>query len=100
MLVHEGQPQLAELAGRQRQRHLAAVERQPRAGLGRVEPGQDLDQGGLARAVLSEQAVHLAAPDAEGDAIECDGAAEALAQVADFERRLRRDRPSHQCRSR
>ena len=46
--------------GRAVQRDLLAVDRQ-RPAVRLVHPGEDLHQGGLARAVLAEQRVHLAA---------------------------------------
>jgi len=45
-----------------------------------MEAGQDLDQGGLARAVLAEQPVHLALCDLKRDVVERTLATEALGQ--------------------
>ena len=49
--------------------------------VGRVHTGQDLDQGGLARAVLAEQAVHLTGQHLEVDATQGDHAGEAFHDV-------------------
>ena len=81
VLVDEAQPQRGELARRQRQRHRLAVDLQL-ALVGRVEAGQDLDERRLARAVLAEQAVDLAAVDRQVDVVERPRTAEGLRQSA------------------
>ena len=50
--------------------------------VGLVRAGEDLDQRGLAGAVLAEQAVHLAGADLEVDAVERSGAGELLHDAA------------------
>ena len=55
--------------------------------VGRVRPGQHLDQGGLAGAVLAEQAVHLAGADVEVDAVERAHAGENLDDAAHLQQR-------------
>ena len=54
-------PSARNRAGRERQRHRLAMHDQLAPGSGSWKPGEDLDQRRLARAVLAEQAVHLAA---------------------------------------
>ena len=49
---------------------------------GRCAPGEHLDQGGLAGAVLAEQAVHLAGPDIKVDPVQRPHAGELLHRVA------------------
>ena len=53
------------------------------ARVGLVHPGEHLDQGGLAGAVLAEQAVHLAGPDLQLDAVERAYAGERLDDVGE-----------------
>ena len=55
--------------------------------VGLVGPGQHLDQGGLARAVLAEQTVHLAGLDVEVDAVEGPHAGERLGDAGHGEQR-------------
>ena len=62
---------------RVRDRHRLAVD-QDLALVGLVRSRQDLDERGLARSVLPEQAVHLAGPDVEVDTVECACAGELL----------------------
>ena len=50
-----------------------------------VEAGQDVHQGGLAGAVLAEQAEHLAAVDRDRDAVVGEHAREALGDVLELE---------------
>ena len=78
--MHEAHAELAELPRRERQAHRLAVDQQL-AVVGIVEARQDLDQRRLARAVLPEQAVHLAGENAQVDARRACVAAEALGQV-------------------
>ena len=52
------------------------------AGIRRIDAGNDLDQRRLARTVLADQTMDLAAGDAPFDLIERLGAAEALADVS------------------
>ena len=56
--------------------------------VGPVRAGQHLDQGGLAGAVLAEQAVHLAGPDDQVDAVERADAGEGLDDPAHLQQRL------------
>ena len=72
----------AEVHGRLRvaEVHLLALPGD-RALVGLVHPGEDLDQGRLAGAVLAEQAVHLAREDVEVDPAERDDAWETLHDV-------------------
>src|SRR5690606_40379474 len=51
-----------------------------------VRTGQDLDEGGLAGAVLPEQAVHLAGTDLEVHAVEGLGAGEVLDDAGEIGR--------------
>ncbi len=57
------------------------------AGVGLVGAGQHLDQGGLAGAVLAEQAVHLAGRDVEVDAVQRADAGELLDDAPHREQR-------------
>ena len=59
-----------------------------RALVGLVGAGEHLDQGGLAGAVLAEQAVHLAGADVEVDAVEGPDAGERLTMPRICEQRL------------
>src|SRR5262245_34861363 len=66
-----------------------AVDGDRAAGIGRVDAGEDLDQGRLARAVLADQAMHLARLDRPVDRVERDRAAEALADAGKRQERIR-----------
>jgi hypothetical protein len=55
------------------------------AGIGGVDPGQNLDQGGLARAVFADQRVNFAALDGEIDPIQGQRSGELLGQAVDGE---------------
>ncbi len=57
------------------------------AGVGRVDPRQNLDQRRLAGAVLAEQRVDLAAPDVEIDVVERERRGEPLDEADHFEKR-------------
>ena len=59
------------------------------ARVGRMDAGQDLDQRRLARPVLADQAVHLAAPDRPFDPVERHRPAEPLAHAGEAEERWR-----------
>jgi hypothetical protein len=61
--------------------------------VGLVGPGEDLDQRRLARAVLTQQAVHLTGPDVEVDAVQGADARELLDDAVHLEQRSRH-RPS------
>jgi hypothetical protein len=50
-----------------------------------VKAGQNPDQCRLPRAVLAEQAMHLAAPQLDARRVQCPGAAEALRDVPRLE---------------
>ena len=98
-LVHELQTQPTRLA-RQARAQLVAVDGDLRAGVGRVHAGQHLDQGRLARAVLSEQGVDLAGQHGHRHVGEGALTGERLREVADLDRRgahwctvARSDRP-------
>src|SRR6202044_2336918 len=54
------------------------------AAIGGMQPGNDIDAGGLARAVRSDQAQHLARGQGKADAVERPEPAEALDQVPDL----------------
>jgi hypothetical protein len=56
------------------------------AGVGLIDAGQDLDEGGLARAVFTEQRMDLSRPDGEIHAVEGDHTGEALADAAEGEK--------------
>ena len=66
--------------------HRRAAEQFDRATVGQDQPGQQLDDGGLAGAVLAEQGMHFAGHDAERRIIERDGRAIGLGDLADRER--------------
>ena len=83
MLVDEAQAMLAQRAWRDRKADFLSVDPQLRAGIGRVEPRQNLDEGRFARTVLAEQTVHLAASDLQADPVERLHAAETLRQVSE-----------------
>src|SRR5262249_28746715 len=83
MLMDETQAVLAQRAWRDRKADFLSVDQQLRARIGRMEPGQDLDEGRFARAVLPEQTVHLAASDLQADPVERLHAAETLRQVGE-----------------
>ena len=57
--------------------------------VGTVRPGEDLDQGRLAGAVLAEQAVHLTGADVEVDAVERPDAREGLDDAVHLQQRGR-----------
>src|SRR5690606_5698423 len=57
------------------------------AGIGQHVPGEHVEQGGLARAVGTDQADQFALGDIHADAIDRPQAAEALLDAADFEQR-------------
>ena len=54
-----------------------------------VESGQELDQRGLARAILPEEAMNFPGQDREVHAVQCCFACKPLGEVADLQRRLR-----------
>ena len=64
-----------------------ALEQGDLAGVRPAETAQDLDQRRLARAVLAEERMDLAARNGERDVVERDGRAECLAQAVGFDRR-------------
>ncbi|HEX6010472.1 MAG TPA: hypothetical protein VFY87_01440, partial [Geminicoccaceae bacterium] len=87
---------LVDEADRQRLRdrvHRAAAQRDP-AGIRAVDPGQDLDQGRLAGAVLAEQRVHLARHDIEVDLGQRLRTGEPLAQAGYRQQRLHGSAPT------
>src|SRR4051812_35829625 len=97
MLVDEGEPEADRGSGRDRQRHGAAVHGELGTGLGRMEPGENLDQRRLARAVLAEQAMDLPRQDVEGDVVQGKRTAEPLGEMAKGERRGCPRRPFPGC---
>ena len=56
-----------------------------RAGVGLMKPGQDLYQGGLARAVVANQRQHFASTQLDARVDESGDCAERLADMAHFE---------------
>src|SRR6267143_240001 len=78
-----GQPAAVHALGRQPRYVLAAEAHRSRRR--RVQPGDDVEQGGLARAVRPDHREHLAGLDAEADAGERGQRAEALGDVGDLE---------------
>ena len=58
-----------------------------RAAIGPHRAGEDVHQGGLARAVFSDQGVHLARPEREIHAVQRPGRSESLGDVANLEQR-------------
>ena len=87
VLMHEREPQLTPLARGQGKPHRLAVNVQLPARIGGVVAGEDLDEGGLARAVLAEQPPDLTRTDGQGHVVEHDAAPERLRQVPDRQRR-------------
>ena len=55
-----------------------------------MRAGQNLDQRGFARAVLTDDGVDLAGPESEVDLLQGMGAEEALIDLAQFQNRRRR----------
>ena len=74
-LAQAGEPDLVAL-----EHDLAAV------GARRVDPGQDLDERALARAVLAAQGEDLAAFQVEGDPVQGPDAGEVLGELAELEK--------------
>ena len=66
-----------------------AVDRDRAAWIGRMDAGEDLDEGRFAGAVLSDQAVDFARLDRPVDRVEGDGAAEALSDAGKRQERIR-----------
>ena len=86
ILVDEAEPEPAKLAGRERQLHRLAVDQQlPLVRV--VEPGENLDQRRLPRAVLPEESVDLPGEQAQIDAAKRLRSAEALRELAQLEPR-------------
>ena len=81
ILVHEAGSQPVR-AGRVPERQRLARDGDG-AGIGPVEAGEDLDEGGFPGPVLAEHGVHLAGADREIHVLEGDAGAEALAQPGD-----------------
>ena len=90
LLVHEAQAGgVRLLTGPAVQVLGARAQLERRAGLGVDDPGQHLDQGGLARAVAAEQRVHLARTDLEVDAVQREHAVVGLGELGDPQHRRR-----------
>ena len=92
ILVDEAHPEPAEVARLQRQRHRLAVELHAAAGIGRMEPREDLHQGRFSGPVLAEQPVDLAGEHVERHPTQRLGAAEALGDAAQTQDRRRQKR--------
>ena len=86
-LLVDGRDAVLDGLRRRRERGLLAVPGDG-AGVGLVEPGEHLDQGGLAGAVLAEQAVHLTRSYVEVDAVQGPHAGELLDDAGHPEQRL------------
>src|SRR5690606_25875944 len=80
VLVHRGDAGVQRLT-RRGEPHRLAFE-QELALVVLVHPGQDLDQRGLARSVVTQHAGDLTGPDLGGDVPQCDDVAVGLADVA------------------
>src|SRR5690606_10282141 len=65
-------------------RHVGIVEAH-RAGIGELQPGDDAQKGGLARAGGAEQGAELARRDAQADVVEGRETAESLGQAVDVD---------------
>ncbi len=76
LLVHHADPGIERIAGRM-ELHVLAVDQHPPS-IGRVHAGDDLHHGGLAGAVLADQAVDLAFAQLEIDVAQGRDAAEGL----------------------
>ena len=76
VLIDGGYPAVEGVARRGEADLLALAEDLALVGL--VDAGERLDQGGLPRAVVAEEAHHLAGADAHGDVLEGDDAPEVL----------------------
>lgn len=83
VLVDESEPERLGFVGAHRQGQVGAEQPHGSAWLGRVKPGQDLDQRRFARAVGPKEAVDLAAAHRQIDAVQRQFAAEAFRQVLD-----------------
>ena len=83
--MHEADAELPEQPGRQRERDRPPGDLELTVVRG-VEARQDLDQRQLARAVLAQQAVHLAGADPEIDGVQGLDAAEVLGEPASGQR--------------
>ncbi|MDT4852198.1 hypothetical protein FQZ97_864210 [compost metagenome] len=79
VLVHGGDPRVQRVA-RRTQTHLLAID-QVLPFVGQVHTGQRLDQRGLARAVVAQQAMHLTLFQPQRHAVERDHGAEELGDV-------------------
>ena len=84
VLVHHADPVGCRIVGRA-QVQLLAVE-QDVARVGPIEAGEHRAEGGLAGAVLAEQAVDLAADEVETDPVDGGNAVERLAELPDLQR--------------
>ena len=83
VLVHHPEPRLDRVLGRSEGDGLPADEDLALVGL--VEPVQDVHEGRLARAVLAEERVHLAAREVEADVVVGEHAGELLDDPAHLE---------------
>ena len=89
MLMHETDAVATKSAGRERQGHVDAADRQLPAGIRRMKPGEDLDEGRFAGAVLTQQTVNFALGDLESSVVEGALPAERLGQPCQKERQRR-----------
>jgi hypothetical protein len=82
VLVDEAQPRRRRRLG-VAQRELGVVDPGLRPVVGLVEAREDLDERGLARAVVAEQGEHLAAASLDGDVVQRPGSRKGLGQAFD-----------------
>jgi hypothetical protein len=87
VLVDGGDAAVQGLAGRG-ELHRLALDLVGAVGV-LVQPGDDLDEGGLAGAVVPEHTRHLGVTDLQGDALESDDVAVVLAGVGEPDQRRR-----------
>ena len=85
ILVHEAKADRFT-RGRIGEREFLAIDGHLGAGLWFVEPGEDLDEGRLAAAVLPDQRAHLARRDVNAHVVECNLATEDLRCLANRKR--------------
>ena len=87
--MHETDAVATKSAGRERQGHVDAADRQLPAGIGCVKPGEDLDEGRFAGAVLTQQTVDFALGDLESSVVQGALPAERLGEPGQKERQRR-----------
>ena len=89
MLMDETDAVATKSARRERQGNVDAADRQLPAGIGRVKPGEDLDEGRFAGAVLTQEPVDFALGDLERRVVQGALPAERLGQSGQEERQRR-----------